>query len=77
VISDVDGEESPNAQGMPPKPKTPAPAALYPQVLMSSGGASELHKRQDSTSLKQGQKKRLKTKTSSANTTATSHVSLI
>jgi len=36
---------------------------------MSSGGASELRKRQDSTSLKQGQKKRRKTKASSANTT--------
>ena len=43
---------------------------------MSSGGASELRKRQDSTSLKQGQKKRRKTKASSANTTATSPVSL-
>jgi hypothetical protein len=64
------------AQGMTPKPTTPAPAALDPQVQMSSGGASELHKRQDSTSLKQGQKKRRKTKASSANTTATSPVSL-
>ena len=61
---------------MPPKPKTPAAAALYPQVQLSSGGASELHKRQDSTSLKQGQKKRRKMKASSANTTATSPVSL-
>jgi hypothetical protein len=75
--SDVDSEESPSAQGMPPKPKTPVHAALHPQVQkMSSGGASEVHKRQDSTSLKQGQKKRRKTKTSSANTTATSPVSL-
>ena len=61
---------------MPPKPKTPVPAALHPQVQMSSGCASEVHKRQDSTSLKQGQKKRRKTKASSANTTATSPVSL-
>ncbi len=74
--SDFDSEESPSAQVIPPKPKTPAPAALYPQVQMSSGGVSELHKRQDSTSLKQGQKKRRKTKASSANTTATSPVSL-
>jgi hypothetical protein len=44
-------------------------AALYPQVQLSSGGASELRKRQDSTSLKQGQKRRRKTKASSANTT--------
>jgi hypothetical protein len=66
----------PSAQGMPPKPNTPSPAALYPQVQMSSGGASELHKHQNSTSLKQGQKKRRKTKASSANTTATSPVSL-
>ena len=54
--SDIDSEESPSAQGVPPKPKTPGPAALYPQVQMSSG-ASEMHKRQDSTSLKQGQRK--------------------
>ena len=74
--SDVVSEESPRAQGMPPKPKTPAPAALYPQVQMSSGGAFELHKRQDRTSLKQGQKKRRRTKTRSDNTTATSSVSL-
>jgi hypothetical protein len=53
-------------------------AALYPQVQLSSGGASELHKRQrqDSFSLEEGQKKRRKTKASSANTTATSPVSL-
>ena len=43
---------------------------------MSSGGASEMHKRQDSTSLKQGQKKRRKMKSNSVNTTATSPVSL-
>ncbi len=61
---------------MPPKPKTPVPAALHPHVQMSSGSSSELHKRQDSTSLKQGKKKRRKTKASSANTTATSPVSL-
>jgi hypothetical protein len=57
----VDSEESPSTQGMPPKPKTPVPAALHPEVQMSSGGASELYKYQDSTSLKQ--KKRHKTKT--------------
>ena len=74
--SDVDSEESSIVKDMPPKPKTPAPAALYPQAQMSSGGASELHKRQDSTSLKQGQKKRRKTKTSSTNTTVMSPVSL-
>ena len=61
---------------MPPKPKTPAAAALYPQVQLSSGGASELHKRQDSTSLKECQMKRRRTKASSSNTTATSPVSL-
>ena len=61
---------------MSPKPKTPVPVALYPQVQMSSGGASELHKRQDSTSLKQCRKKRHKTKVSSANTTVTSPTSL-
>ncbi len=49
--SDVDSEESPSAQDMSPKPKTPVHVALYPQVQMSSDGASELHKRQDSTSL--------------------------
>jgi hypothetical protein len=73
---DVDSQESPSAHGMPPKPKTPVPAALHSQVQMPSGGASEVHKRQDSTSLKQGKKKRRKTKASSANTTATSPVSL-
>jgi hypothetical protein len=60
--SDNDSEESPSAQGMSSKPKTPAPVPLYPQVQVSSGGASELHKRQDSNSLKQGQKKRRKTR---------------
>ena len=63
--SDVDSEESPIAQGVTPKPKTPGTAALYAQVQMSSGGVSEMHKRQDSTSLKQGQKKRRKMKASS------------
>jgi hypothetical protein len=57
---------------------TPAAVALYPQVQLSSGGASDLQKcqRQDSTSLEKGQKKKRKTKDSSANTTATSPVSL-
>ena len=77
-ISDVDSEESPSAQEMPPKPKTPSPAALYPQVQLSSDGASTLQKcqRQDSTSLEGDHNKKRKTKDNSANTTATSSVSL-
>jgi len=77
-ISDVDSEESPRAQDMAPKPKTSAAQALYPQVQLSSGGASALQKRQhqDSTSLEGGHNKKRKTKDNSANTTATSPVSL-
>ena len=77
-ISDVDSEESPGAQDMAPKPKTPAAQALYPQVQLSSDGASTLQKcqRQDSTSLEQDHQKKRKTKDKSANTTATSPVSL-
>jgi hypothetical protein len=76
--SDVDSEESPRAEDMSPKPRTPAAAALYSQVQLSSDGASDLQKfqRQDSTSLEQDQKKKRKKKDSSANTTATSPVSL-
>ena len=68
-ISDVD---------MAPKPKTSTTQALYPQVQPSSGGASALQKcqRQDSTSLEEGHNKKRKTKDNSANTTATSPVSL-
>ena len=77
-ISDVDSEESPRAQDMAPKPKTSAAQALYPQVQLSSGGASALQKRQhqDSTSLEGGHNKKRKTNHNSANTTATSPVSL-
>ena len=77
-ISDVDSEESPRAQDMAPKPKTPAAQALYPQVQLSSDGASTLQKcqRQDSTSLEKGHNKKRKTKDNSANTTPTSPVSL-
>ena len=77
-ISDVDSEESPRAQDMAPKPKTSAAQALYPQVQLSSDGASALQKRQrqDSTSLEGDHNKKRKTKDNSANTTATSPVSL-
>lgn len=75
-ISDVDSEESPRAQDMAPKPKTHAAQALYAQVQLSSGGTSALQKRQDSTSLEQDHHKKRKTKDKSANTTATSPVSL-
>ena len=53
-------------------PNVNIPRLENSDVDSESGGASELHKRQDSTSLKQGQKKRRKTKASSANTTAMS-----
>jgi hypothetical protein len=77
-ISDVDSEESSRAQDMTPKPKTHATQPLYPQVQLSSDSVSALQKyqRQDNTSHEQGHNKKRKTKDNSANTTATSPVSL-
>ena len=56
--SDVDSEESPRAEGMPAKPKTAATAALYPQVPLSLGDDSEVHKRKRPESTSEGQKKK-------------------
>ncbi len=75
--SDVDSEESPRAEGMAPKPKTPAAQALYPQVQLSLGDDSEAHKRKRSKPTSEGQKKKVKESNGrSAITTATSPVSL-